>query len=80
MIRLIAAAAARLLASGIVLGVVLTAAADRVLRGVLFGVTSFDAGALAASAAVIAAVAMAAVAAPAIRAARVAPTDALRGD
>jgi predicted permease len=80
MIRLVAAAAARLLASGIVLGVLLTAAADRVLRGVLFGVTSFDAGALAASAAVIAAVALAAVAAPAIRAARVAPTHALRGD
>ena len=80
MIRLVAAAAARLLAGGIVLGVLLTAAADRVLRGVLFGVTSFDAGALAASAAVIATVAMAAVAAPAIRAARVAPTRALRGD
>ena len=80
MIRLVAAAAGRLLASGIVLGILLTAAADRVLRGLLFGVTSFDAGALAASAAVIAAVAMTAVAVPAIRAARVAPTDALRGD
>jgi putative ABC transport system permease protein len=80
MIRLVAAAAARLLAGGIVLGVGLTAAADRVLRGVLFGVTPFDAAALAASAAVIAMVAMAAVAAPAIRAARVAPTDALRGE
>jgi putative ABC transport system permease protein len=80
MIRLIALSAARLLLAGLVLGIVLTAAAGRVLRGVLFGVTSFDAGALAASAAVIAMVAMAAVAAPAIRAARVAPTDALRGD
>ena len=68
------------MASGIVLGILLTAAADRVLRGMLFGVTPFDAGALAASAAVIAAVAMTAVAVPAIRAARVAPTDALRGD
>ena len=45
MIRLVAAAAARLLAGGLVLGVGLTAAADRVLRGVLFGVASFDAGA-----------------------------------
>ena len=80
MIRLVAASAGRLLASGIGLGIVLTAAADRALRGLLFGVTSFDAGALAASAALIAAVAMAAVAAPAIRAARIAPTDALRGD
>jgi predicted permease len=80
MIRMIAAAAARLLAGGIVIGIGVTVAADRVLRGVLFGVTSFDAAALAASAAVIAMVAIAAVAAPAIRAARVAPTDALRGD
>lgn len=80
MIRLVTGAAARLLAGGVVLGVLLTAGADRVLRGVLFGVTSFDAGALAASAAVIAAVAMAAVAVPAIRAARVAPTEALRGE
>ena len=80
MIRLIATSAGRLLAGGVVLGVALTVAADRVLRGVLFGITAFDAGALAASVAVIAAVAMAAVAAPAIRAARVAPTDALRGD
>jgi ABC-type antimicrobial peptide transport system permease subunit len=80
MIRMIAAAAARLLASGLVLGTVLTVAADRILRGVLFGVTSFDAGALSAAIAVIATVAMAAVAAPAVRAARVAPTDALRGD
>ncbi len=78
--RLVAAAAGRLLACGIVLGILLTAAADRMLRGVLFGVTAFDPGALAASAAVIAAVAMAAVAVPAIRAARVAPTHALRGD
>ena len=62
------------------LGILLTAAADRVLRGMLFGIGSFDAGALAISAAVIAAVAMAAVTAPAIRAARIAPTDALRGD
>jgi ABC-type antimicrobial peptide transport system permease subunit len=80
MIRLIGSGAARLLAAGLVLGIAVTAAADRVLRGVLFGVTSFDAGALAASAAVIATVAMAAVAAPAIRASRVAPTDALRGE
>ena len=80
MIRLVGTGAARLLAVGLVLGIAVTAAADRVLRGVLFGVTSIDAGALAASVAVIAAVAMAAVAAPAIRAARIAPTDALRGE
>ena len=80
MIRLIALAASRLLASGVVVGLALTAAAERVLRGMLFGVTSLDAGTLAASAAVIGTVAMIAVAAPAIRAARVTPTDALRGE
>ena len=80
MIRLVGTGAARLLAAGLVLGIGVTAAADRVLRGVLFGVSSVDAGALAASAAVIATVAIAAVAAPAIRAARIAPTDALRGE
>ena len=80
MVRFVAGAASRLLAIGIALGVLLTAATDRVLRGMLFGMTSFDAGALAASVAVIATMAMAAVAAPAIRAARVAPTDALRGE
>ena len=80
MIRMVASAAARLMASGLLLGLALTAAADRVLRGMLYGVTSLDAGALATSAAVIGTVAMAAVAAPAIRAARVAPTEALRGD
>ena len=80
MIRLVGTSAARLLAGGLVLGIVVTAAADRLLRGVLFGVSSADAGALAASVAVIATVAMAAVAAPAIRAARIAPTEALRGE
>ena len=61
MIRLVGTGAARLLAAGLTLGIAVTAAAGRVLRGVLFGVPSVDAGALAAAAAVIAMVAMAAV-------------------
>jgi predicted permease len=80
MIRLIATSAGRLLMGGIVLGMMLTAGAHRIIGGMLFGLTSFDAGTLAASAAVIITVAMAAVAVPAVRAARVAPTDALRGE
>ncbi len=80
MIRLVVSGAGRLLAGGIVLGIVLTIAADRLLRGVLFGVSPFDGVALAASTLVLAIVAAIAVTAPAIKAARIAPVDALRGD
>jgi predicted permease len=80
MIRLVMAGAGRLLGIGIVLGLGLTAAADRLLRGVLFGVSSFDAPALAVSALVLAIVSALAVAGPAIKAARIAPIDALRAD
>jgi putative ABC transport system permease protein len=80
LIRLIMAAAGRLLAGGIVLGVALTVAADRLLRGLLFGVSPLDARALGAAALTLAVVATAAAALPAFRAARIAPTDALKGD
>lgn len=80
MIRLVMTGAGRLLAGGIVSGVALTAAADRVLRGVLFGVSPLDAPAMAAAAATLAIVSAIAVAAPAIRAARISPMEALRGD
>ena len=80
MFRLVMAGAGRLLTIGLVLGVVLTAAADRLLRGLLFGVQPLDAPALAAASAVLALVAMAAVALPAIRAARISPIEALRGE
>jgi ABC-type antimicrobial peptide transport system permease subunit len=72
--------AGRLLAGGIGIGVVLTIAADRWLRGVLFGVGRFDTVALVASTFVLALVAILAVAAPARKAARIAPVEALRGD
>jgi putative ABC transport system permease protein len=80
MIQLVLVGAGRLLAIGLILGVGLTAAADRVLRGVLFGVSAVDGGALAAAAATLAVVSFLAVAGPAFRAARVPPLDALKGD
>ena len=43
LVQLVMAGAGRLLAGGIVAGIVLTAAADRLLRGVLFGVSPLDA-------------------------------------
>jgi ABC-type antimicrobial peptide transport system permease subunit len=72
--------AARLLAAGLAAGLVLTAAAERVLRGVLFAVSPLDPAALAATVATLAAVAALAVAGPAFKAARVPPADALRAD
>jgi ABC-type antimicrobial peptide transport system permease subunit len=62
------------------MGVALTAAADRLLRGVLFGVSPFDLGALGAAALTLALVALLAVAAPALKASRIAPIEALKGD
>jgi putative ABC transport system permease protein len=80
LIRLVMAGAGRLLIGGIVVGVALTAAADRLLRGVLFGVSPLDATALAAAAATLAFVALIAVAGPALRASRIAPVEALKGE
>jgi hypothetical protein len=80
LIQLVMAGAGRLLAGGIVTGIVLTAVADRVLRGVLFGVSPLDARALAAAALTLAIVSAVAVAGPAIKAARIAPIDALKGE
>jgi predicted permease len=78
--RLVLSGAGRLLAAGLVVGVVLTAAADRLLRGVLFGVSPLDVSALAAATVTIAVVSIIAVAGPALRAARIAPIEALRGE
>ena len=80
LVQLVMAGAGRLLAGGIVLGTVLTAAADRLLRGTLFGVSPLDAGALGAAALTLAIVSAIAVAGPAIKAARIAPIDALKGE
>ena len=80
LVQLIVTGAGRLLAGGIVLGTILTAIADRLLRGTLFGVSPLDAGALAAAALTLAIVSALAVAGPAIKAARIAPIDALKGE
>jgi predicted permease len=79
-IQLVLVGAGRLLAGGIALGILLTAAADRLLRGVLFGVSPLDVPALAAAALTLSIVAAIAVAGPALKAARIAPIEALRGD
>ena len=80
MIQLVMTGAGRLLAGGIGIGVLLTIAADRLLRGVLFGVGPFDTVALVASTLVLGLVAIVAVAAPALKAARIAPVEALRSE
>jgi putative ABC transport system permease protein len=80
LIGLVMSGAGRLLGIGLVAGTALTAAADRVLRGVLFGVSPLDASALGAAAVTLALVSIAAVAAPALKAARIEPIAALRGD
>ena len=80
MFHLVMTRAGRLLAGGLVLGIALTAAADRVLRGVLFGVSPLDGAALGAAALTLAIVSAIAVTGPALKAARTAPIDALRGD
>jgi predicted permease len=78
--RLVMAGAGRLLAVGIVTGVALTIAADRVLRGALFGVSPADPAAIAVAVLALLAASGLAVAAPALRAARIAPAEALRGE
>ncbi len=78
MIRLVMTEAGRLLSAGIVIGVLLTAAADRMLRGVLFGVSPLDAPALGLAALTLALVSIIAVTGPALRASRVEPTQVLK--
>ena len=69
-----------MLAGWIILGIALSAAADRLLRGVVFGVSQLDPSALAATVVTIALVSAIAVAGPAFRAARIPPIDVLRSD
>jgi len=80
LVQLVLAGAGRLLAAGIVVGVGLTAAVDRLFRGLLFGVSSVDPLALGAAAVMLVLAALIAIAGPAWRAARMAPTEALRGE
>jgi hypothetical protein len=78
MVALVMTRAGRLLAGGLAFGIALTVAADRLLRGSLFGVSPLDARALGAAALTLAVVCVLAVAGPAVRAARVAPMEVLK--
>jgi predicted permease len=78
MVSLVAAGAGRLLFAGVVIGLALTAGAGRVLKALLFGVTSYDAPTLAMATLTLVVVSSLAIALPALRAARVPPTEALR--
>jgi putative ABC transport system permease protein len=78
LIRLVMAGAGRLLFAGLIVGLALTVAADRFLRGVLFGVSPMDVQALGAAAVTLAIVAAVAVATPALKAARITPLEALK--
>jgi putative ABC transport system permease protein len=80
MISLVFANAGRLLAAGVVLGLALTAGTGRMLRTMLFGISTDDVATLIASTGTLVIIACVAIALPAARAARVTPTEALRGD
>jgi ABC-type antimicrobial peptide transport system permease subunit len=72
------ASVARLLAAGVFAGLLLTAAADRFLRTVLFGVSPLDPLTLGATILLLASVAALATFAPTRRAARIDPLEAIR--
>jgi putative ABC transport system permease protein len=76
--RLIFAGAAQLLIGGIVVGLVLTLGAERLIKSVLFGVNPMDALTLAAAVAVLVIVSILAAFLPAKRAASIDPLDAMR--
>jgi putative ABC transport system permease protein len=77
-IRLIVGETMTVVACGVLLGVVAAAAASRLVRNQLFGVSPGDSLAIAAAVAVLLAVAVVATGLPARRAARVDPVTALR--
>lgn len=77
--RVIAGGAGRLLAAGILLGVLLTLAAGRLLQTLLFGVSPYDPGVIATSVAALAVIGLAAAAVPAAQAARASARDAMNG-
>ncbi len=77
-VRMVLGNAARLTAAGIVAGLALAVALHRTIAGLLYDVEPMDAATFAAVAILLAAVALAATYVPARRAARIAPTDALR--
>lgn len=79
-VGLVLASAGRLLAGGIILGLVLSVGVERLLRSVLFGVDPLDALTLAAAVGTLAVVALVAAAVPARRAAAIDPIEAMRAD
>jgi ABC-type antimicrobial peptide transport system permease subunit len=79
-VRHVVAGAGRLVAAGIVAGLMLTLALARVLRALLFGVSPLDAPALGAAVTVLAIVALLAAIVPARRAASIDPIDAMRAE
>ncbi len=79
-LRVVVTDGLRLAAIGAGLGLFLSLAVARLLRGLLFGVGAYDPAAFVAALVVLALVTLAACAVPAWRAARVDPTVALRQD
>jgi predicted permease len=79
-VRMVMREGAKLVVSGLALGVAAALALARLLTGLLYGVEPTDAGALAAAAGLLAVVATAACYLPARRATRVAPSVALRSE
>jgi macrolide transport system ATP-binding/permease protein len=78
--RLVLREAGRLIVFGVAIGLVCSIAAGTLIRGLLFGVSSWDVPTLAAVAAILAAAALLASFVPARRAAGVNPIEALRAD
>jgi predicted permease len=78
LLRLVFGGAGRLIAAGVLAGLILTLAASRVLQVVLFGVSALDVPTLASALAVLVIVAFVAVTLPALRAARIDPIEAIR--
>src|SRR5579883_2748489 len=79
-IGLVFAGAGKLMAAGIVAGLALTVAAERLIRSVLFEVSPQDVVTLSAAVMVLAAVSAIAALLPARRAAAIDPLDAIRGE
>jgi putative ABC transport system permease protein len=78
--RMVVAQGARVVAAGVLVGLVAALASTRALGALLFGVEPLDAATLAATAATLVAVGFAASYLPARRASRVDPVESLRGE